>query len=59
MSTKKTIAGGMLVLGIGMVVLAFSHYTPAGGGETAGWVESCRWMMAVGAMIAMAGKLLL
>lgn len=58
MKTKKTIASIMMVLGVGMVVLAFSHYTPASGGEFAGWPESCRYLMTVGAMLAVGGKLL-
>lgn len=56
MNAKKIIAAIMLVLGIGMVVFAFSDYIPAG--ELAGWSQSCRWMMAVGAMLAVGGKLL-
>lgn len=57
MNAKKIVANGMLVLGIGMVVFTFSHYTPAGAGEIGGWDHSCQWMMAIGAMIAMVGKL--
>ena len=59
MNLKKIVACVMLVLGIGMVVFAFSDYTPGGAGEMAGWAQSCRYMMAVGAMIATGGKLLL
>jgi len=58
MKTKKIAASIMVLLGVGMVALAFSHYTPAGGGELGGWPESCRYMMTVGAMLAAGGKLL-
>lgn len=56
---KKIAASAMIVLGVGMVALAFSHYTPVNGGDIAGWPESCRYLMTVGAMLAAAGKLLL
>ena len=57
-NTKKAIACAMIVLGIGMVVFAFSDYTPASGGEFSGWSQSCRYMMTLGAMLATGGKLL-
>jgi hypothetical protein len=57
-SMKKIIASVMVVLGVGMVVLAFSHYTPANGSDSAGWPDSCRYLMTAGAMLAAGGKLL-
>lgn len=55
---RKGIASAMVILGVGMVALAFSHYTPVNGGDIAGWPVSCRYMMTVGAMLAAGGKLL-
>jgi hypothetical protein len=45
----------MVVVGVGLVVLGFSDYVPAGAGEFAGWSESCRYVMTAGAMLAVAG----
>jgi hypothetical protein len=49
----------MIVLGVGLLVLGFSHYVPAGAGEFAGWDPSCRYVMTAGAMLAVAGLLVL
>ena len=45
----------MIVVGVGLLVLGFSDYVPAGSGEFAGWSESCRYVMTVGAMLAVGG----
>jgi hypothetical protein len=52
---KKTISSVMIVVGVGLLVLGFSHYVPAGAGELAGWDPSCRYVMTAGAMLAVAG----
>ncbi len=52
---KKAISSSMIVVGVGLVVLGFSDYVPAGSGEFAGWSESCRYVMTVGAMLAVGG----
>ena len=56
---KKTISSVMIVVGVGLLVLGFSHYVPAGAGESAGWEPSCRYVMTAGAMLAGAGLLVL
>ena len=58
MKTKKIIAPVMILLGVAMVVFAFSDYTPASGGDFAGWSQSCRYMMTLGAVLVTGGKLL-
>jgi hypothetical protein len=55
---KKSVASAMMLLGVGLLVFAFSDYTPATGGEFAGWSDTCRYAMTFGAMIATGGKLL-
>jgi hypothetical protein len=45
----------MIVVGVGLLVLGFSDYVPAGAGEIAGWSESCRYVMTAGAMLAVGG----
>ena len=52
---KQTISTVMIVVGVGLVVLGFSDYVPAGSGEFAGWSESCRYVMTAGAMLAVGG----
>ena len=56
---KKALASGMIVFGVGVLVYAFSDYAPANGGGFAGWPDSCRYVMTLGAMLATGGKLLL
>jgi hypothetical protein len=56
--TKNLISAAMIVVGVGLAVFAFSDYAPAASGEFAGWSNSCRYMMTVGAMLATGGKLL-
>jgi hypothetical protein len=59
MNKKKTVSAVMMIVGIGLLVFAFSDYTPAAAsGEFAGWPDSCRYAMTVGAMLAVAGRLL-
>jgi hypothetical protein len=55
---NKIISTVMIVVGVGLVVFAFSDYVPAGSGEFAGWSESCRYVMTAGAMLATGGRLL-
>ena len=52
---KKWVSFGMIVVGVGLLVLGFSHYVPAGAGEFTGWSESCRHVMTAGAMLAIGG----
>jgi hypothetical protein len=52
---KKIISFSMIVVGVGMMVLGFSDYVPAGTAEFAGWSESCRYVMTAGAMLAVGG----
>ena len=52
---KKTISSVMIVVGVGLLVLGFSDYTPAGTEQFAGWSESCRYAMTAGAMLAVGG----
>jgi hypothetical protein len=52
---KKAISSMMIVVGVGLLVLGFSDYVPAGTGEFAGWSESCRYVMTAGAMLAVGG----
>ncbi len=52
---KKTISFAMIVVGVGLLMLGFSAYVPAGAGEYAGWSESCRYTMIAGAMLAVGG----
>jgi hypothetical protein len=52
---KSPISSVMIVVGVGLLVLGFSDYVPAGSGEPAGWSESCRYAMTVGAMLAIGG----
>jgi hypothetical protein len=55
---QKTVSAGMIIVGVGLVVFAFSDYSPAGAGQFAGWSNSCRYMMTLGAMLATSGRLL-
>ena len=50
---KKIMSFAMIVVGVGLVVIGFSAYVPAG--EVGGWSESCRYTMAAGAMLAVGG----
>jgi hypothetical protein len=45
----------MVVLGVGIFVFGCSSYTPGGSGDFAGWSESCRYTMVLGAMLAVGG----
>jgi hypothetical protein len=49
----------MMIVGIGLVVFAFSDYAPAGSDQFAGWSDACRYVMTAGAMLATGGRLLL
>ena len=51
---KQWVAFAMVVLGVGLAVIGFSDYVPAGA-EDAGWSDSCRNCMAIGAMLAVGG----
>jgi hypothetical protein len=55
---QKSISAVMIIVGVGLLVFAFSDYSPAGSGEFAGWSNSCRYMMTIGAMLATSGRLL-
>ena len=55
---NKALSAAMMVLGVGAMVFGFSHYTPAGTGDYAGWSDSCRYIMTAGAMLATGGRLL-
>ena len=55
---NKAISAAMMVLGVGAMVFGFSHYSPAGAGDYAGWSDSCRYIMTAGAMLATGGRLL-
>jgi len=46
----------MMVPGVGLMVFAASDYVPSG--DYAGWSESCRYVMTIGAMLATSGRLL-
>jgi hypothetical protein len=52
---KKVISSAMMVAGVGLMMIGFSAYVPAGAGEYAGWSESCRYAMTAGAMLAVGG----
>jgi hypothetical protein len=52
---KQTISLVMIVVGVGLLVLGLSDYVPPGAGESAGWSESCRYVMTAGAMLAAGG----
>jgi hypothetical protein len=52
---RKAISSAMVVIGVGLVTLAFSDYVPAGAGDYAGWSDSCRYVMTAGAMLAVGG----
>ncbi len=54
---NRIISAVMMVVGVGAMVFGFSHYTP-GGGDYAGWSDSCRYVMTAGAMLATGGRLL-
>ena len=54
----KIIPAVMIVVGVRLLVFGLSDYTPAGSGPFAGWPESCRYVMTVGAMLATGGRLL-
>jgi hypothetical protein len=45
----------MVVIGVGLAVIGFSDYVPAGAGADAGWSDSCRNCMTIGAMLAVGG----
>ena len=51
----KVLSSAMVVVGVGLLVLGFSDYVPAGSGDFAGWSDGCRYVMTVGAMLAVAG----
>ena len=53
---KQWISFAMVVAGVGLAVLGFADYVPAGSGNFAGWSESCRNCMIVGAMLAVGGS---
>ena len=53
---KKSIASGMILIGVGLLVFAFSDYTPATTGAFAGLSDGCRYVMTLGAMIATGGR---
>ena len=55
---RRLLSPVMIVGGIGLAVYAFSDYTPVATGEFAGWLDSCRYVMTLGAMLAAGGKLL-
>jgi hypothetical protein len=55
---KRIIPSAMIVIGIGLAVFAFSDYTPASAGSFAGWSDSCRYAMTLGAMPATGARLL-
>jgi hypothetical protein len=55
---KKLISTAMILVGVGLAVFAFSDYTPPSDGSFAGWSDSCRYAMTVGAMLVTGGKLL-
>jgi hypothetical protein len=52
---KKGISFAMVVIGVGLLMLGVSDYVPAGSADPAGWSESCRYAMTVGAMLAVGG----
>ena len=52
---RKRISYAMVVLGVGVFVFGCSSYTPGGTGDFAGWSESCRYTMVLGAMLAVGG----
>jgi hypothetical protein len=52
---KRVISSAMMVVGVGLLMLGFSDYVPAGTGELAGWSDACRYAMTVGAMLAVGG----
>lgn len=52
---KKGISFAMVVVGVGLLVLGFSHYVPGGSGDVSGWAERCRYAMTAGAMLTVGG----
>ena len=52
---RKALSSVMIVVGVGLLVLGFSAYSPAGSGQLAGWSDSCR--ITIGAMLAVGGWL--
>jgi hypothetical protein len=52
---KRWISFAMVVIGVGLAVIGFSDYVPAGAGADAGWSDSCRNCMTIGAMLAVGG----
>ncbi len=45
----------MIVTGVGLLVLGATDYTPPGTADFAGWSDSCRYVMTIGAMLAVGG----
>ena len=58
MNKLRIVSFAMIVMGVGLFVFAFSDYSPSGAGQFAGWSESCRYVMTLGAILATGGKLL-
>lgn len=52
---KSGLSFAMVVIGVGLLVLGISDYVPAGSGDPAGWSESCRYAMTIGAMLLVGG----
>jgi len=52
---KKAVSAGMIVVGVGLLVLGFSDYTPASTDSFGGWSDSCRYVMTFGSMLAVGG----
>jgi hypothetical protein len=52
---KRGLSFAMVVIGVGLLVLGISDYVPAGSGDPAGWSESCRYAMTIGAMLLVGG----
>jgi hypothetical protein len=52
---KRALSSAMVIVGVGMVMLGFSHYVPAGAEDYGGWSDSCRYVMTAGAMLAAGG----
>jgi hypothetical protein len=52
---KKAISSAMVIVGVGMVMMGFSDYVPAGSGDFAGWSDTCRYVMTAGATLAAGG----
>jgi hypothetical protein len=49
---KKVVSFVTIIVGVGAVVFALSDYTPG-----SGWSHSCRYVMAIGSMLATYGWL--